>query len=249
MDESNPLAIMILCIDAGNSMVKWGVAEHDAWLAQGKVAHADIPRLAERWQPYGVPQRIVIANVAGEKVRSALNVLFMRWRITPTWIVAAADQCGVRNGYAQPAQLGSDRWAALIAARATTGSACVVVGVGTAVTIDALNANGEFIGGAIAPGLQVMQEALVRKIPQLNFANGVFEIFSRNTANAIVTGTTLALAGAVDLMRAALRQTSQTPVACLASGGGAEALREVLPADTQFIDNLVLEGLLRIARA
>lgn len=240
---------MILCIDAGNSMVKWGVAENDNWLAQGKVAHADIPRLAERWQQYGVPQRIVIANVAGEKVRSALNVLFMRWRITPTWIAATASQCGVRNGYAQPAQLGSDRWAALIAARAATDGACVVVGVGTAVTIDALNSSGEFIGGVIVPGLQIMQEALLRKIPQLNHNNGTFEIFATNTANAIVTGTTLALAGAVDLMRAALRQTAQAPVACIASGGGVEALREVLPADTQFADNLVLEGLLRIARA
>lgn len=248
-DESNSLATMILCIDAGNSMVKWGIAENDNWLAQGKVAHADIPRLAERWQPYGVPQRIVIANVAGEKVRSALNVLFMRWRIAPTWIAAEAAQCGVRNGYAQPAQLGSDRWAALIAARGRTDHACVVVGVGTATTIDALSADGEFIGGAIAPGVQLMQEALLRKIPQLNSSNGRFEIFAKNTPNAVVTGTTLALAGAVDLMRAALRQISQSPVACLASGGGADALHDVLPADTQFVDNLVLEGLLRIARA
>lgn len=241
---------MILCIDAGNSLVKWGSAQNGQWVAQGRVAHADIPRLAERWQSFGVPQKVIISNVAGEKVRSALNVLFVRWRLNPDWVVASVAQCGVRNGYQQPAQLGSDRWAAMIAAWSRAHGACIVVGAGTALTADALSAEGEFIGGAIMPGYQLMLDALTRKIPQLaTSAPAALRIFPTSTADAVQTGVRLALAGMVDRMRESLELRTAGPVACIVSGGGAEELRGLLPADTQLVDNLVLEGLLRIAQS
>lgn len=241
---------MILCIDAGNSLVKWGSARDGQWLAQGRVAHADIPRLAERWQGFGVPQKVVISNVAGEKVRSALNVLFVRWRLNPVWISASEAQCGIRNGYEQPGQLGSDRWAAMIAAWERAGGACVVVGAGTALTADALSSDGEFIGGAIMPGFRLMLDALARKIPQLSAPNhGALRIFPSNTADAVQTGVRLAMAGMVDRMRDSLQNKTNGSVACIVSGGGAEELRGLLPGDSQFVDNLVLEGLLRIAQS
>ena len=241
---------MILCIDAGNSLVKWGSAENGRWLAHGRVAHADIPRLAERWQGFGIPEKVMISNVAGEKVRSALNVLFMRWRLTPVWLTSSAAQCGIRNGYAQPSQLGSDRWAAMIAAWQRVHGACVVVGAGTALTADALSLDGECVGGAIAPGYRLMLEALTRKIPHVGAAGqGQLRVFPANTADAVETGIHLALAGMVDRVRESLEIKSGGSVACIVSGGAAEPLRGLLPPDTQFVDNLVLEGLLQVAQS
>lgn len=241
---------MILCIDAGNSLVKWGVARDSEWLAQGRVAHADIPRLAERWQSIGAPKKVAISNVAGEKVRSALNVLFARWRLAPAWLTATTAQCGIRNGYEQPAQLGSDRWAAMIAAWARVQGACIVVSVGTALTVDALSADGEFLGGAIMPGHQLMLDALGRKIPQLSStSSGAVRVFPINTADAVQTGIHLALAGMIDRMGDSLAGKANGAVAYIVSGGGAEKIRDLLPTNTQFVDNLVLEGLLWIAQS
>lgn len=241
---------MILCIDAGNSLVKWGIAQDSEWLAQGRVAHADIPRLAERWQGFGAPQKVTISNVAGEKVRSALNVLFARWRLAPIWLTAATAQCGIRNGYEQPAQLGSDRWAALVGARARVQGACVVVSAGTALTADALSADGEFLGGAIMPGYQLMLDALGRKIPQLAASTpGTVRVFPINTADAVQTGVHLALVGMIDRVGESLASITKADMTYVVSGGGAEKIRDLLPSTTQIVDNLVLEGLLRIAQS
>ena len=76
------------------------------------------------------------------------------------FIGAREKQCGVRNGYAKPAQLGSDRWAALIAAWHLVQRKCLVVDSGTATTIDTLSGQGEFVGGLILPGVELMQRSL-----------------------------------------------------------------------------------------
>src|SRR4051794_2109068 len=85
----------------------------------------------------------------------------------PYWINAAAYQCGVRNYYEEASQLGSDRWAALIAAWQQQRQGCLVVDAGTATTIDALSDTGEFLGGIITPGVDLMQKALMENAGSL----------------------------------------------------------------------------------
>ena len=115
-------------------------------------------------------------NVAGEAARVRVEAQLARWRLTPEWLTASAAACGVTNRYARPTQLGADRWASLIAAwRRSTATdlfppACVVVNAGTAVTIDALDANGVFHGGLILPGMRLMLEALAEKTAGLKIA-------------------------------------------------------------------------------
>ena len=106
-----------------------------------------------------------------------------RWRVTPKWLVATRAACGVTNRYANPSQLGADRWAAIVAARrrATAGGQSpmpvVVVNAGTAVTIDALDADGVFRGGVILPGMRLMLQALAEKTSALKVAPGTFADF------------------------------------------------------------------------
>jgi type III pantothenate kinase len=239
---------MILAIDAGNTLLKWGVHRNGFWLQQGAVTHTEVVRLGEVWKPYGPPSVIVISNVAGEKIRSALTVLFSRFRIAPLWVHAQAEGCGVRNRYENPAQLGSDRWAALVAARRLHAGACVVCTAGTAMTIDALTAEGEFLGGLILPGLRLMLESLSTRTAGIRLEQGAFAGFPVNTRDAVHSGAIQACVGAVERLRARMGEEGHSPAMCLLSGGAAPLLEARIPTPLRRVDNLVLEGLISIAQ-
>ncbi len=106
----------------------------------------------------------------------------------------------MRNLYENPERLGADRWAALIGARALHPHACVVVTAGTATTVDLLSAAGDFLGGLILPGVELMQQALARGTAQLPLADGRFALQPRRTVDAIRSGCLQAQAGAVERM-------------------------------------------------
>ena len=239
---------MILAIDAGNSRIKWGCHGEDAWLEKGWLATADCAGLSEALATYPAPDRIMVSNVAGEAVRESIIAACQRWPRRIEWLVATASQCGVKNGYCNPAQLGPDRWAALIAARGMWAGDCVVVHAGTAVTVDALSADGEFVGGLIVAGVKTMRQALAVGTVALDEASGKFAAFPLNTADAVCSGALLAVAGAIDRMRQSLAQRQGAEVTCLLSGGDAQHLLPLLSANTRMVDNLVLDGLIRIAK-
>jgi len=167
------------------------------------------------------------------------------------WITSGSAECGVTNGYARPEQLGCDRWAALIAARAAAAGPLLVVNAGTALTADALSAEGVFLGGVIVPGLDLMRSALAARLPGLDLAGGRRERFPLSTADGVATGTVQALAGAVERMAAELARHSVPRAAprCVLSGGNAAWLAPELNLEVLIVDNLVLEGLLAIATA
>ncbi len=235
---------MILAIDAGNSRVKWGLYD-GTWVAKGIVPNADIVRLGEAWKRYAPPSQIIVSNVAGEKVRSLLSVLFIRWRLNPVWIAAKKNQCGVVNHYHTPAELGSDRWAALIGAWSLYKTGCLVVSVGTAMTVDVLSDQGEFLGGIITPGIFLMQETLARKTANLESLPGEFKACPRNTADALYSGTIHALNGAIERM--AQGQAKNLDQIVL-TGGAAEVLKPHLLVSAHYQESLVLDGLISIAQ-
>lgn len=149
---------------------------------------------------------------------------------------------GVRIAYAQPARLGVDRFLALLAAHARGARPWVVVGVGTALTLDFLRADGEHVGGRIAPSPRVMREALHRAAAHLPAEGGDYQEFATDTLQALVSGCEGAALGLIErsLAQAALLG-GQAP-ALLLHGGGADALAAQLP-QAQWAPSLVLEGL------
>ncbi len=239
---------MILAVDAGNSRVKWGLHDGQDWLRKGWAAVADAESLGAAWSGVVAPERIVVSNVAGGAMRTELERCLSPWGCKTSWITALSEQCGVRNGYRHPGQLGSDRWAALIAAWKRCGRACVVVNAGTAMTADALNDSGKFLGGLIVPGLTTMRRALASNTAALEMSPGQFADFPVCSADAVYSGALSAMAGAVERMMQALgKETGRTPL-CLLSGGDATALCERLSAEAAIVDNLVLDGLIEIAK-
>ena len=124
----------IVAVDAGNSRIKWGVWE-DEWSNQGTLPTAAIHRLAAVLESLPPPYAIYASSVAGMEVRNRLDAWAQQRDIEVHWLKSSRERCGVRNAYREPTQLGSDRWAALIAAWHLLRGAALVVNAGTAVTI------------------------------------------------------------------------------------------------------------------
>ena len=240
--------MIVLAVDAGNSRIKWGLADGNGWLRRAWLETAVAHTLSEALKDLPPPACIVVSNVAGERVRAALAQSIACHGVAPLWVQGRAQQCGVRSGYADPAQLGADRWAGLIAAWKRYACACVVVNAGTTMTVDALSAEGVFLGGVIVPGLDLMRASLERGTAQLKLQHGAFYYFPDNTADAIMSGAVNAAAGAIDRMRAYMEETGQGEALVVLSGGAAMLLKPRLNARTELVDNLVLDGLLEIAR-
>jgi type III pantothenate kinase len=237
----------VLAIDAGNSRIKWGFADDSGWLRRAWIDTADAASIGEAIADLPKPQCIVVSNVAGHGVREAITRSLEPLKVAPIWVRGRAVQCGVRSGYADPALLGSDRWAGLIAAWHLHGCACVVVNAGTTMTVDALSDEGVFLGGVIVPGLELMRNALARGTAQLKLAPGAFCYFPDNTADAIMSGALNALAGTIDRMCAYMTETGLGAPLALLSGGAAALIQPRLNVRCELVDNLVLDGLLEIA--
>lgn len=240
---------MILCIDAGNTRIKWGVADAATgpWLAQGAVPTAAPQDLPGRLPAPVAPGSALACSVAGGQVETTLQNLLESRGIALEWLRPGPAAFGVRNGYRNPAQLGADRWAALIGARGLHNGPALVVMAGTATTIDVLDADGWFRGGFILPGFDLMRSALARNTAQLPLAEAEPSEFPRSTDEAIVSGCLAAQAGAVERMFR--RIAGEATACCLLSGGGAGLLAPALDLPLKRVDNLVLEGLRRAAFA
>jgi type III pantothenate kinase len=237
----------ILAIDAGNTRIKWGWADEHGWVRQAWRNTEDAAGLAGDFGALEPPDRIVVSNVAGAVARNAIAAGVASFKAETTWVVSCEQQCGVRSSYADPAQLGSDRWAALIGAWHLVHRSCVVASVGTTLTVDALSDEGLFLGGTITPGPELMRATLVRHTAQLQVSGGAFYYFPDETADAIASGVINALAGSVERMVRFMEETGQGTPRAVLTGGGASLLASRLNVLLEVVDNLVLEGLLRIA--
>lgn len=247
-------AINMLAVDAGNTRVKWGLTDGKGWFLRGAFATTGTApaEMFSHLPDASRIDRIIVSNVAGADIANAIKDRLYRFGVPVEFIRSSASQCGVTSEYEQPDALGTDRWAALIAAQAIAHPVSVpqlVVMAGTALTIDSLTARGVFLGGVIVPGPALMHMALSRGTAQLPDGAGEYRTFPRNTLSAISSGAIEACSGAVQRMYTHLSaQTGEVPY-CIASGGAIHALAPHLPFPVTINDNLVLDGLIEIARA
>lgn len=239
---------MILTIDAGNSRVKWGAFARGAWLVQDAAQPEQIAELAARWRAYGVPSAVLISNVAGTAVRTALEQQLLQFPAPVRWMTASAYAHGVRSHYRNPAQLGVDRWMALIGARRLHPGPSVVVLSGTALTVDALTAEGDFLGGLIAPGLRAMMDTLAVTTAGVKITSGDYEVFPTETRHAVATGAIAAALGCIAHVRKHMAQGGHGAAKVLLSGGAAAVLAPHVAQQLVTVENLVLEGLLTVAQ-
>jgi type III pantothenate kinase len=239
---------LILAIDAGNTRIKWGVRVGESWRARGATPTDAAAALGEGWPALAPGTRAIASNVGGPAVARHIESACASRGLLPEFIASRREQLGVTSGYRDAAQLGTDRWAALVAAHHGAAVHQLVVNAGTALTVDALRADGLFLGGIIVPGPALMRRSLGGGTAQLRLTEGAFDAFPKSTPDAITTGSVLAAAGAIARMREAMAAAGAAPGRVVLSGGAAPELLPHLPMPVTLDDNLVLEGLVLIAR-
>ncbi|MEN2471309.1 type III pantothenate kinase [Burkholderia sp. GS2Y] len=250
-----------LLIDAGNSRIKWALADARRTLVDtGAFGHTRDGGADPDWSNLPRPRGAWISNVAGADVAARLDALLdARWPGLPrTTIRSRPAQCGVTNGYTTPEQLGSDRWAGLIGARAAfPGEHLLIATFGTATTLEALRADGRFTGGLIAPGWALMMRALGTHTAQLptlttDIASGLLagaqaEPFQVDTPRSLSAGCLYAQAGLIERAWRDLVDAWQAPVRLVLAGGAADEVARALTVPHTRHDALILSGLALIA--
>ena len=240
---------MILAIDAGNTRIKWGIHDGSAWKSLGAIATPDSAAIDAALRSSLPADKAIACNVAGSEVRVNIAAACRQAGTQIVFIESRRQQLGVENGYRDPLQLGTDRWAALIAAHhAAPPGHKLVVNAGTALTIDALTAEGRFLGGLIVAGPALMRRSLDRGTAALRLVEGTLQDFPGSTPDAITSGAIQAAAGAVERLASLMAARGCPPGRIILAGGAAAEIAGSLPINTTLHENLVLDGLLLIAR-
>ena len=241
---------MDLLLDIGNARIKWAVQDADGWnigepLVRKGRAFKDVARHA--WGGLEVPGRVIVSNVAGEEYEKSVRTwIKRRWKYAPEFLRAQDAACGVTNAYKKPERLGADRWASLIAAHADHPGPSIIIDCGTAITIDALAADGAHLGGLIVPGLDLMASALTG-----NAAGIKLEETESRDVSLLGSSTESAVSGGVLYMAVALAdriyQDLQPELGAstnlLITGGDATRIMPLLSHRPKHDANLVLKGL------
>lgn len=239
---------MILEIDCGNTWIKWRLhGTADASLGAQQKA-ADVPDLLEQLkaQRSVPPTMIRLVSVRQETETIALIAALERRYAVPLLLAQSAPLlCGVRNGYQQPHLLGTDRWLALVAAFIELQAPCVVISLGTAVTVDYVDASGVHLGGFITPGRMLMQQQLCAHTAGIRFTAEHLPIIQEpgsSTAQAVERGTQLMLLSFTQAQQRLAQERLGYACRMVLTGGDAPLVVPYLP-DACWVEDLVFRGL------
>lgn len=242
-----------LLLDVGNSRLKWGVLDDDNIRRTGHITHDSIRERGLREMTSKLPHRVdavFASNVAGTSFATRLSgVVGLHCHCDVRFARSERRGWGVTNSYRQPRRMGVDRWVAMVGAWVETQSSCLIVDVGTAVTIDALDDNGVHLGGQIIPGVATMAKSLTRATSDIplvrasakRVANDL-EMFGHNTTAAVREGSQNALVGAIERAIRTLQSNGYDPTIIL-TGGDASRILKSLADVPLHRPHLVLQGL------
>jgi type III pantothenate kinase len=252
-----------LLIDLGNTRIKWALLRGHAPGRQAAVPVGDwraLERALRRLPRVGAVLGVSVAGAAEER---ALRATLQRCGLPrPRFVRSSAALAGVTNGYRNAWQLGADRWVAAIGAwHLAKRRAVCAVSVGTALTIDVVDAKGQHRGGLIAPGPALMVHSLLRDTHGIarraaasagrrstsgRGANAIRPL-ADNTRDAIELGSLTAAAGLIDRTIRAVRTAIGARPMVLLAGGGAAAVAPLLASQHLPCEGLVMHGLAVIA--
>lgn len=247
---------MLLALDVGNTNVTIGVFEGEQIRATWRLA-ADIERLADE---YGVTmlgllraedidpaeiRQAIMASVVPDLTEVFEGLCQRYFHISPL-VVGTGTRTGVRILYESPREVGADRIVDVVAALHQYGPPpLIIVDFGTATVFDAVSAEGDYLGGAIAPGIGISSEALFEraaKLYRVDFERPKTAI-GRNTVGAIQSGWIFGYVGLIEGMVARFRKELGGRAKVIATGGWAERLSKETRVFDAIDPNLTLTGL------
>ncbi len=250
---------MFLAIDVGNTRLKWALYEQARpgapLRANGAEFLENIDKLVDgAWRALPAPTQMLGCAVAADAIKLRVaEQMEELWDVAPRWIHASASEGDLVNGYDHPTRLGADRWVAMVGARHRMLAAgpvrpVVVVMVGTAVTVEAISAEGRFLGGFILPGHGIMLRALESGTAGLHVPTGEVRDFPTNTSDALTSGGTFAIAGAVERMVQHVRRHCGAEPVVYMTGGAGWKMAPFLSVSCELVESLIFDGLLEIAQ-
>ncbi len=254
-----------LLIDAGNSGIKWLLLDNEqlskmqSCLYENDSAIEQFKTVLKEQLKQSKIDEVIMVSVLGDHYIEVAKNYSLQTNLRFTNIEPRAELAGVTNAYTEYHKLGADRLVAMVAAyHLEPNQASIIVDSGTATTIDAVDAQGQHLGGLILPGLDLCSQSLLEGTEQLasfNENKHKFEpnVFSIDTKQAIASGSLLGLAGAIDniciKMEEAIQQKAQQHskdkviIKKLICGGGAVKLLAHLSTEFTHQEDLVMQGL------
>jgi type III pantothenate kinase len=246
---------MLLAIDVGNTQTHLGVfegeelAEH--WRFQTR-AGATGDELAERIKgllelsgcDFAALDAMVVSSVV-PPLGTEYQTMADRYLESPCLLVGPGIKTGMAIRIDNPYEVGADRLVNAVAAYRRFGGACVVVDFGTGINFDAVSADGEYLGGAIAPGVEISLTALTERgarIPRIDLAEPGAAI-GKSTRAAIQSGVVYGFAGLIDGIARRIEAELGEGTPFIATGGLAAAIVPFCEAIHEADDLLTLTGL------
>ena len=239
---------MKLLIDAGNSLVKWALDGPDVWKTAASTRTEFAQSLKDSLDNGSQITSITISSTRNQTFNQQLSaILAGLFDVEPFYIQSGRREFGVINRYEPTDALGVDRWASLIAVRSLGTSPAIVIDAGTAVTVDALSAEGMFEGGVIFPGISLASHSL-DNADNLSVARTVKpSVFALSTGQAMYSGVLYSIAAGIDGIVQQMRKTLGYSVNVYLCGGDADTLIDLLEHNVIKEPDLVLQGLKIIA--
>jgi type III pantothenate kinase len=239
---------MNLLIDIGNSRLKWALW-NDGVLGQSK-AMAHDSRLASdtfdsAWGALPRPERVVVSNVMGNRIAAELRQwVTQRWQLKVEYLGSTKQAAGITNGYRDVAQLGVDRWAAIVAAYCMIGEACLVVDCGSATTLDVIDNDGCHRGGLIIPGVRLMMHSLTMNTEQISIISlsNKTSGLGQSTAEAITLGVVESAVALVASTRRKWASATGGEIEIIITGGDAATMLDAAHFPCRHAPDLVLQG-------
>lgn len=247
---------MLLAIDIGNTNVSFGLYRGEHLLRTWSLS-TDLRRTSDEYEiqidnwfqraghsPLEV-DAVVVGNVVPPLQARFERVVRHLFSVAPWHVSGRSGHTGLRLQVDNPLEVGADRIANAIACYRHYGGPAIVVDMGTATTFDVISAQGEYLGGAIAPGVQIAAEALFEraaKLPRVDLAPPPAAI-GRNTIHAMQAGTVYGYAGLVQGLIQRIKAELNGPARVIATGGLAEVVAHNGAHFDAIDPHLTLEGL------
>ncbi len=237
---------MLLCIDIGNTETTWGLFDGDSLKARWSTATVinrtvDDCRmmldnlLGERGFTVGVLKEAAFCSVVPPLTAIYEEMLEQKIKVKPL-VVGAGIKTGIRIRMDNPREVGADRIVDALAAHTLYKGPVIIVDMGTATTFDTVSASGDYLGGAIAPGLRTSVESLYSQtavLPRIELVRPEKAI-GTNTVNAMQSGMIFGYVGLIEGLVARIKKELGQEAAVIATGG----LANVIARETDMIDSV-----------
>ena len=238
-----------LLVDHGNSRIKWALSGVGTWTPGDPIGVRGEETDFSPLRGIEAPRRIFASNSAGPQALACLEGFCKsQWDLKPKLLCAKDVQCDVINSYVDPERLGPDRWLAMIAARQLCEGPLAVIDCGTAITCDALSAEGVFLGGVISAGPETAAQALLSKAAHLDLAEMRYTgVFNTDTSSAVGSGSLVFVVGGIERVLTEFQAKLGEGFQVLTTGGWAETLTPLMTVNAAVCPDLVLKGIQVIA--